>query len=108
VVDPNAVPGLEPAARRAAGSPAVDWITCSTRRDRTVISAIPQRYSRCATIVVSADDCAKTRADAALVEVLQVHAPAQPWWLGYLDTGVADLVAPDAPRRRYTSGGRTR
>ncbi len=23
---------------------------------------------------------------------------AQPWWLGYLDTGVADVVQPEAPR----------
>jgi hypothetical protein len=36
---------------------------------------------------------------------LQAHTPAQPWWLGYLDTGVsdlvaglADLVAADAPK----------
>lgn len=99
MVDPDAAPSLTPgAALPPGGSPVVDWITNSTRRDRTVISAIPLGFARYATIVIPEEDGAKTRADAALAEVLQAHTPAQPWWLGYLDTGVADLVQPDAPR----------
>ena len=99
VVDPGAVPGLEPGASLPhGGSPVVDWITRSTRRDRTVVSAIPPSFARYATIVISHDDSAKTLADTALVEVLQAQTPEQPWWLGYLDTGVADLVDPAAPR----------
>jgi hypothetical protein len=98
VIDPDAVPAVAPGAPDPpGGSPVVDWITRSTRRDRTVISAIPLGFVRYATVVVPEDDAAKTRADAALVEVLQAHTPEQPWWLGYLDTGVADLVDPDAP-----------
>jgi len=58
----------------------------------------PAIYARYATVVVPDGDTEKTLADAALVEVLQAHTPAQPWWLGYLDTGVADLVAADAPK----------
>lgn len=55
-------------------------------------------YARYPTVVVPDGDTAKTLADAALVEVLQAHTPAQPWWLGYLDTGLSDLVAVDAPK----------
>ena len=29
---------------------------------------------------------------------------AQPWWLGYLETGVADLAAADAPRVAVYAG----
>jgi hypothetical protein len=99
MVDPQAVPALFPGAPPPpCGSELVDWITNSTRRDRTVVSAIPATYARYATIVIPDGDLAKTRADAALVEVLQAHTPAQPWWLGYLDTGAADVVAVDTPR----------
>jgi hypothetical protein len=99
VVDPDAVPALHPGAPLPpAGSPVVDWITRSTRRDRTVMSAIPPGFARYATVLVPQDDSAKTRADTALVAVLQAHTPEQPWWLGYLDTGVAHVVDPGAPR----------
>ena len=80
------------------GSELVDWITASTRRDRTVGAAIPPGYARYATVVIPDGDAAKTLADAALVDVLRAHTAAQPWWLGYLETGVADLVVPTAPR----------
>lgn len=94
-----AVPARHPGAPLPpGGSDVVDWITRSTRRDRTVISAIPPGCARYATVVVPDDEGAKTLADAALVEVLRAHTADQPWWLGYLDTGVADLVDPEAPR----------
>jgi hypothetical protein len=99
VADPDAVPALRPGATLpAAGNHVVDWITQSTRRDRTVISALPPDFARYATVVIPEDHSAKTRADTALVEVLQAHAPEQPWWLGYLDTGVAHVVDPGTPR----------
>lgn len=62
------------------------------------MSAIPPTYARYATLVIPEGDAAKTRADAVLVEVLHAHTASQSWWLGYLDTGVADIVAADAPR----------
>lgn len=80
------------------GSEVVDWITSSTRCGLTITAAIPPNYARYATVVVPDGDTAKTLADAALVQVLQAHTPAQPWWLGYLDSGVADLVIADAPK----------
>ena len=48
-------------------------------------------YAAYATIVVPDGDEAKTQADLGLVHVLHAHAPADRWWLGYLDTGAADL-----------------
>ena len=73
------------------GSELVDWITDWTRKDRTIVSAIPPMYAAYATIVVPDGDEAKTQSDRALVEALEAHAPADRWWLGYLDTGAADL-----------------
>jgi hypothetical protein len=98
--DPEAVPGLFPGARRRpwASSPAVDWITSITRRDRTVLAAVPAGFARYATVVIPAEDDAKTKADAALVEVLEGQSGKQQWWLGFLDTGAADVVNDDAPR----------
>lgn len=99
MLDPEAVPALPPGAPPSpGGSDVVDWITGSTRRDRTIASAIPPIYTRYATVVIPDGDTAKTLADAELVDVLRLHTPAHPWWLGYLDTGVADLVAPNAPK----------
>ena len=99
MVDPEAVPALYPGARGPApGSPVVDWITGVTRRDRTVLAAIPAGFARYATVVIPAEDGDKTAADAALVEVLEANSDDQPWWMGFLDTGVADVVNDDAPR----------
>ena len=95
---PEPVPAALPGAPLPpVGDELVAWITRSTRRGRTIASAIPLIYARYATVVIPDDDAGKTLADAALVEVLQAYTPVQPWWLGYLDTGVADLVEPDAP-----------
>ena len=94
MVEREPVPGRAPgAASPPDGTEVVDWITRSTRRDRTVISAVPPGFDAYATIAIPPTDGTKTLADAALVEVLQAHTPDQPWWLGYLDTGVAELVA---------------
>ena len=99
MVDPDAVPALHPdAPAPPAGSPVVDWITDGTRRDRGVLSTVPPGFARYAILGIPHDDAAKTRADTALVALLQSHGPDGPWWLGYLDTGVADVIDPDAPR----------
>ena len=95
------MPGAPPPP---AGDELVDWITTSTERGRTVASAVPPVYARYATVLIPDGGEAKDRADAALVEVLQSHTTGQPWWLGYLDTGVADVVEPDAPRVAVYAG----
>jgi len=99
VVVPEPVPGGFPGAPPPlVGNALVDWITGSPWPGRTITSAIPPTYAHHATVVVPAEDGARTRADAALVGVLRALTRPRPWWLGYLDTGVADVVHPDAPR----------
>jgi hypothetical protein len=38
------------------------------------------------------------RHEAGVLAVLSEHAAAQPWWLGYLDTGADDIVFQDGPK----------
>jgi hypothetical protein len=40
-----------------------------------------------------------------MTEVLIEHSADRSWWLGYLDTGVADVVFPDAPTVPLYAGG---
>lgn len=43
------------------------------------------------------------RHETALLALLVERTEAQPWWLGYLETGVSDVVFPDAPMvKMYT------
>jgi hypothetical protein len=45
---------------------------------------------------------AEDRFDDALLRC--AHTEPQPWWLGFLDTGVSDVVLEDAPRVRIYCG----
>jgi len=38
------------------------------------------------------------RHEAAVLAILTEQTEAQPWWLGYLETGSSGVVFPDAPR----------
>jgi hypothetical protein len=39
------------------------------------------------------------RDDAAVLAVLSQHTPAQPWWLGYLETGIGpETIFYDVPK----------
>jgi hypothetical protein len=43
---------------------------------------------------------------AAVLAVLSERTPTQPWWLGYLDTGTADIIFNDVPKvRLYAEWG---
>jgi hypothetical protein len=44
--------------------------------------------------------------DLAVSALLSEHPAGQPWWLGYLDTGVDDIVFPGAPMVTLYSGWR--
>lgn len=91
--------GGDPGKRwRIGGDADVAWINTATSPGLTITAAIPPIFARYATVMVPDDDEHKTRADAALVGILSERTPAQRWWLGYLDTGVADIVLPDAPK----------
>jgi hypothetical protein len=89
---------------RIGGSGEVAWINAATSPGRTIAAAIPPRFACYATIVVPEDDAAKIRSDAALVDIVTAHSRSQSWWLGYLETGVADIMFPDAPRVTVYSG----
>ena len=71
----------------------------------TVTVAVPPVFAAYATVVIPGEgedeaelEAAKRDHDTALVQVLRQHTARQAWWLGYLETGVADVVFPDAPR----------
>ncbi len=89
------------------GSGEVAWIAANTRPGRTIAAAIPAVFGAYATVIVPGNDEDKRVSDEALLALLPALAPQQPWWLGYLETGVADLVFPNAPRVRLYSGGPT-
>jgi hypothetical protein len=80
------------------GSGEVDWIAANTRPGRTIATAIPPLFGAYATVTVPGEDEDKRISDEALLALLRAQEPQQPWWLGYLETGVADVVFPDAPR----------
>ena len=98
----------------------VAWITAGTGSGRTVTSAIPPVFDAYATVVLPDPEDgldpparetewsqyvvtewrvkAPQRHERALLAVLRERSGDQPWWLGYLKTGVdTDTVFPDAP-----------
>ena len=74
----------------------VGWIAAGTAPGRAITSAIPAVFESYATVLVTYGE-ERDAHDRALLTLLREQAPDQPWWLGYLDTGVDDLVFPDAP-----------
>jgi len=74
----------------------VAWIATGTSRDRTIAGAIPAVFEAYATVLVAYGE-ERDAHDRALLTLLRQQSPGQRWWLGYLDTGVDDIVFPDAP-----------
>jgi len=78
----------------------VAWIRGKTVPGLTIMSAIPPVFEVYATLELpgTGDHDAESlledpdRHDAGVLAVLSEHAAAQPWWLGYFDTGGADIV----------------
>jgi hypothetical protein len=90
---------------RVGSSREVAWITAATRPGLTITAAVPPVFAAYATVVIPDDDPGvRDRSDTGLLEVLAARTPAQPWWLGYLDTGVADLVFPEAAKVTLYTG----
>jgi hypothetical protein len=91
----------------------VAWITAGTAQKigiptsafRTISGAIPLVFEAYATVMVAYGDEVAAH-DRAVLALLAEQSPSQPWWLGYLDTGVDDLVFPDAPMVTLYSGWR--
>lgn len=88
------------------------WIAQGTTHGRAITSAIPPVFEAYATLELagtpgaggswsaSADDLQEQiRQDAALIVVLERHtSKTDPWWLGYLETGIgAETIFYDVP-----------
>ena len=87
-------------------APEVDWIANGTSTGLTITAAIPPVFVAYATIVLPHAEEEQERHERGLLAVLNKHSADQCWWLGYLDTGVADIVFPDAPMVTLYAGWR--
>lgn len=84
---------------RIGSAAEVDWIANGTSIGLTITSGIPPVFAAYATVVLLADTDEEQQAnERALLAVLSDCSADQAWWLGYLDTSVADMVFPGAPR----------
>ncbi len=81
----------------------VAWITSGTSPGRAISAAIPLVFEAYATIVIPGG-AELVKHDRAVLAVLTEQSASQPWWLGYLDTGVDDIVFPDAPKVTLYAG----
>ena len=78
----------------------MEWITQGTKVGLTVASAVPSVFAAYATVVVPEFRAGLDEHERRVVRLLVDHSPDRDWWLGFLDTGVSDVVFPDAPRVR--------
>jgi hypothetical protein len=91
----------------------IEWIRDKTAIGLAITSAIPPVFEAYATVELpgSAHHDAATRLEASdrhdvgVLAVLSEHSAAQPWWLGYLDTGDADIVFSDVRKTRVYADG---
>jgi hypothetical protein len=81
----------------------VDWIVETTPPGLSIASAVPPVFASCATVVTPPALKDQSTQDQVVVNLVSAHTPDQPWWLGYLETGLDDVVFPDAPRVRIYS-----
>ena len=81
----------------------VAWIAEGTSIGRTITAAIPAVFEAYATVVVAYGE-ERVKHDRAVLALLAEQSPDQRWWLGYLDTGVDDIVFPDAPKVTLYAG----
>jgi hypothetical protein len=95
-------------AWRIGGEAEVAWIRESTEVSLAITSAIPPVFEAYATLELpgSRDHLSASpfedadRHNAGVLAVLNEHSAGQPWWLGYLDTGCADIVFHDVRKVR--------
>ncbi len=95
-------------AWRIGGEAEVAWIRENTEVSFAIKSAIPLVFEAYATLELpgSGDHLSASpfedldRHNAAVLAVLSEHSAVQPWWIGYLDTGGADIVFQDVRKVR--------
>jgi hypothetical protein len=75
----------------------VAWLAGQTTSGVSITTAIPPVFDAYATFYPP-DGASVAAHERAVVDVLSKHAPDQPWWLGYLDTGAHDIVFPLAAK----------
>ena len=92
----------------------VAWIKANTRSGLGITCAIPPLFSAYATLALPGtgeQDRAswfedRDRHTAGVLAVAAQHTQAQPWWLGYLETGVAaETIFYDVPKATLYSSG---
>ena len=81
----------------------VAWIAEGTSTGRTITAAIPAVFEAYVTVPVPYGE-EREKNDRALLALLAEQSPDQRWWLGYLDTGVDDIVFPDATKATLYAG----
>src|SRR6478609_6382072 len=86
----------------------VSWIAEGTVTGLSITSAIPPVFDDYATVVLPEESRTPVvcEHDQAVLKLLERHTLAQPWWLGYLETGGSDVVFHDA-RKVTLHGGWT-
>ena len=84
----------------------VAWIANGTSPGRAVTAAIPPVFEAYATVLEPAIEDQWNDHDRAVVALLGQYSAGQPWWLGYLDTGVDDVAFADAPMVTMNYGWR--
>ncbi|MGC4748061.1 hypothetical protein ACLQ28_20745 [Micromonospora sp. DT201] len=77
----------------------VAWLAGHPTQGVSITAAIPPVFDAYATFYPP-DDVSFVDHERAVVDELVAYTPDQPWWLGYLETGVHDIVFPRAPRVR--------
>src|SRR5690348_8080198 len=75
----------------------VAWLAGQTTFGFSITTAIPSVFDAYATFYPP-DQVGFEAHERAVVDELTAYTPAQPWWLGYLDTGAHDIVFPHAPK----------
>jgi hypothetical protein len=91
---------------RIGGDAEIAWIREYTDNSRAITCAIPPQFPAYATLQQpgSGDHDPQSwfenreRHDAGVLTVLTENTLAQPWWLGYLDTGGADVIFYHVPK----------
>lgn len=91
---------------RIGGASEVAWIVEATVPGLEITAAAPPAFAAYCTVVLPEHlEGAQRRHDRAVVALLAGRSEPQPWWLGYLETGIgAEVVFFDAPRVKLYSG----
>lgn len=77
----------------------VAWINHGTSASTAITAAIPSIFAAYCTLRLPSNRTDELAAhERAVIDLLIEHTKAQPWWLGYLDTGASEVVFPYVPR----------